>query len=203
MNAEFVQAKYPEFYPVFIGYPEDIMRADAVRYLIMHSIGGMYLDLDYEMLKRFDLDEHALVLPHNRQERFGDRFDGLGNCIFASEPNHPFWDAAIAELHKPRLGKTLDDPRIQPYIEPMATEVEATTGPGFLTRMYHENREYLRDALLPNRNCFTANPQEPKAVRENTKWKRCLRHSSLPRNLAHMRIGPAGRTRTDGRQAPA
>lgn len=39
------------------------MRADAIRYLLLYQLGGLYLDLDYEMLSPFDLRHHAVVLP--------------------------------------------------------------------------------------------------------------------------------------------
>ena len=42
------------------------MRADVIRYLIMYKIGGVYLDLDYEVLKPFEFGDHKLILPLNR-----------------------------------------------------------------------------------------------------------------------------------------
>src|SRR5690349_8393884 len=65
-NDIFVKTHFPEFYPVFKGFSREIMRADVIRYLIMYKLGGVYLDLDYEVLAPFDFGAHALVLPLNR-----------------------------------------------------------------------------------------------------------------------------------------
>lgn len=66
-----MQSEFPEFYSVYNGLPKSICRADVIRYLIMFKIGGLYLDLDYEMLKPFDLLDHAVVLPFSRQKDAG------------------------------------------------------------------------------------------------------------------------------------
>ena len=59
-NDAFVRAEFPDFYPIFAGFPKGIMRADVIRYLLMDRLGGLYLDLDYEVLRPFDrLDEDA------------------------------------------------------------------------------------------------------------------------------------------------
>lgn len=118
-NLAFVAKEYPDFLRVFQGLPKNIMRADVIRYLLMYRLGGLYMDLDYEMLKPFDLVEHDIVLPweggHDVEHRL------ICNSIFASAPGHPFWKMAIDDLaaHPPNG----DGP------------VEAATGPGFLTRI--------------------------------------------------------------------
>ena len=161
MNDEFVQSNFPEFYPIFQNYPENIMRADVIRYLIMDKMGGLYLDLDYEMLQPFDLIDKAVVLPWNRQLRLNNPYDGVGNCFFASEPHHPFWEIVIKELSKPQIENVLDDPAIQAYITKKTTAIEATTGPNFLTKVYHEHKEELKDIFLPPRELF--HPETPRS----------------------------------------
>lgn len=143
-NDAFVTTEYPDFLPIFRAFPRGIMRADVIRYLIMYRIGGLYLDLDYEMLKPFDLLEHRLVLPWNRNKAFGDAYDGIGNCIFASEPGHEFWKLVIDDLtEKPPLGPNVD--------------VEASTGPAYLTRLFGEKVSGTvleRTMYLPTRKYF-------------------------------------------------
>src|SRR5690554_3050667 len=97
-NEDFVRTEYPEFYDIYMGFSRNIMRADVIRYLIMYRVGGVYLDLDYEMLVPFDFGEHQLILPKNRSKSYGDPEDELGNCIFASVPGHPFWRDVIDDL---------------------------------------------------------------------------------------------------------
>ena len=90
-NETFVKENFPDFYQVYQGFSKAIMRADVIRYLLMYKLGGVYLDLDYEVLKPFDFESHQLVLPKNRSKSFGDSQDSIGNCFFASEPQHIFW----------------------------------------------------------------------------------------------------------------
>ena len=95
---EFVSHKFPALYPSFARYRYNIMRADVIRYLLMFEIGGLYLDLDYELLVPFDVDQAPVVLPRERSIAFGDGYEGIGNAFFASIPRHPFWHDVIEEL---------------------------------------------------------------------------------------------------------
>lgn len=139
-NDAFVKKEFPEFYPVFEGFSKNIMRADVIRYLIMYKIGGLYLDLDYEMLKPFQYTDKELVLPFSRKIALGDKRDLLGNCIFASAPHHIFWKNMIDDLQK-------NPPLVKHYME-----VLGATGPFFLTRIFEEGS--YSDAFLPDRILF-------------------------------------------------
>ena len=136
-NDRLVKQEFPAFYDIFTGFSKNIMRADVIRYLIMYKIGGVYLDLDYEMLKPFDFDDHAVVLPMNRSVSFGDPEDAIGNCIFASIPNHQFWKDVI------------DDLQGNPPIVTDYPQVIDATGPGLLTRIFF-SKEYP-DVYTPER----------------------------------------------------
>ncbi|HQM28620.1 MAG TPA: glycosyltransferase [Syntrophales bacterium] len=154
-NLTFVKQYFQDFYSTYISLPSNIMRADMIRYFIMYRIGGIYLDLDYEMLKPFDLLDYGLVLPYNRSKSFGDAYDGFGNCIFGSAPGHPFWKYVIDDFKVPRnygeFFKTLLD---KPYI-PKDTPLEiAITGPGLLTRIFYSYQDKLQDYILPEREVF-------------------------------------------------
>jgi len=124
-NLAFVKQEYPDLLDRYVGMALPIMRADVIRYLIMDKIGGLYLDLDYEMIKPFDLTEHPLVLPYSRTVDDGADCDMVGNCIFASCPGHPFWKIVIEDIQKNPPPATVD------------VEVEASTGPIFLTRLFN------------------------------------------------------------------
>lgn len=143
---DFVKTEFPDFYPVFSGLPKHIMRVDVIRYLIMYKIGGLYLDLDYEFIKPFDLTQYSLVLPRNRSLASGDPFDGIGNCIFASEPKHIFWKDVIDDLQK-------HPPQISHYID-----VLDTTGPAYLTKIFYAKN--YSGVYVPERMYF--HPPTPK-----------------------------------------
>lgn len=148
-NDDFVKEHYPDFYPVFKGFQKNIMRADVIRYLIMDKIGGVYLDLDYEMLSPFDFGDESLVLPKNRSLAFGDNRDALGNCVFASEAGHPFWKDVIKDLSD-------NPPVVNDY-----NEVIGATGPQLLTRVFYDNQ--YDDFHLPER--LEYHPPTPKNKR--------------------------------------
>lgn len=120
-NRAFVRSEMPWLLKTFDDMPRPIMRADLIRYVIMFSIGGLYLDIDYEMLKPFDLWEKGCVLPYNRNRSAGDRFDGIGNCIFASAPGNPLWIGLVKAIQARA-----------PFSEDV--DVEAETGPEFINR---------------------------------------------------------------------
>lgn len=140
-NLAFVETEYPEYLDLFINLPKNIMRADVIRYLIMYRIGGLYLDLDYEMLRPFEFLDYAMVLPLNTSKATGDSDDGVGNCIFASEPNHPFWMTVMQTLmDKPPLAKDID--------------VESSTGPAFLSEVFFSSDKIQKNIFTPSREIF-------------------------------------------------
>lgn len=154
-NTLFVKEEFPDFYPIFQGFSRGIMRADVIRYLIMYKIGGVYLDLDYEMLKEFDFTDKTLVLPKNRSIAYGDPKDEIGNCIFASTPKHAFWSDVIQELQS-------NPPKVNDY-----EQIVDATGPGLLTRVF-ENHKY-KDVDLPDRMVY--HPPSPNNKRDIRKIK--------------------------------
>jgi len=195
-NLELVRNHYPDFLKIYTELPKNIMRADAIRYLIMDHIGGVYLDLDYEMFKPFDLLDYDLVLPLNRSTDFGDSYDSYGNCIFGSSPGYAFWKYAIDDLMVPRdyeaYFKTLKN---KPYVLRNTKLEEAITGPAFLTRIFLEKKDSLSDYLLPPREMF--HPVNSDRNRENIKLltegktygiHHCVgtwRNKSIPKKVLH------------------
>lgn len=152
-NLRLIEAEYPELKAVYTGLPRGIMRADMIRYVYMHRFGGLYLDLDYEFLKPFDLLDKRLVLPRESDDE-APLF--LGNCIFASEAGHPYWRAVLDSLRtKPPLN--LGD-----YPE---QDILNGTGPGFLTRVWLHEYSGPRDGVdLPPRAAF--HPPRPATLSE-------------------------------------
>ncbi|MBA6438272.1 glycosyltransferase [Streptomyces sp. GMR22] len=127
-NRAFLAARYPWFLPVYDGYPEPIMRADAVRYFLLDHFGGVYADLDFEALRPLDglLEGRELVLglePEEHTRLLCARRAGLprvvGNAFLASRPGHPFW----AHVHRELVGA---------HTAPSPLDA---TGPFFLTRV--------------------------------------------------------------------
>jgi inositol phosphorylceramide mannosyltransferase catalytic subunit len=154
-NLQLVQQHYPHLLAIYTGLPRNIMRADMIRYLIMDHVGGLYLDLDYEMLKPFDLSSSGLVLPYNRQVRAGDTNDSFGNCIFASAAGHQFWKYVIKAVenitdYESYYRDLTKSGSITKYI----SLEEAITGPELLTRVFNTHKKSLQDYILPEREKF-------------------------------------------------
>ena len=69
------QEHYPWFLPTYQSYPYAIQRVDVLRYFLLHSLGGVYIDLDMGC-RRFDRDRfHAAsvtgitIVQDRRQSR--------------------------------------------------------------------------------------------------------------------------------------
>jgi len=120
----FIKISFPDYYNKFIELPRMIMKIDMLRYFLMYKFGGIYADLDYKFVKKFDLLDYKIVLPISRVKN-DNKMDCLGNCIFASEPNHPFWKMVIDELLGFKLKNVITD-----------NDVIHITGPVFLTNIY-------------------------------------------------------------------
>lgn len=156
-NDEFVKNEYPDFIDLFRGFSRGIMRADVIRYLIMYKVGGVYLDLDYEVLKPFNFDFKELVLPLNRSLQNGNAQDELGNCIFASVPGHRFWLDVINEL------------KINPPIVSNYDQIVHATGPGLLTKVYKAN--HYQNIYTPERLLYhppsPSNKKDVERIKKN------------------------------------
>ena len=142
---QFIFRYFRWFLPYFERYSSDVMRADAFRYILLYSYGGIYADLDYECYRSF----YPLVL--GTELLLGWEWEGtpdeamgmfsidnlliakewfgygntLGNAIMASCPRHPLWLAVINELIKQHPGSSSQANR----------SIWNLTGPAFLTQV--------------------------------------------------------------------
>ena len=164
-NDEFVKTNFPDFYNVFNNFSRGIMRADVIRYLIMYKIGGVYLDLDYEVLKPFEFGDHKLILPLNRSLKFGDKENTIGNCFFASIPNHKFWADVIYDLQH-------NTPVVSDY-----SQIVQATGPRLLNRIYSRNK--YKDIYLPERLLY--HPPSP----NNQKQINTIKNNGVSLGIHH------------------
>lgn len=143
-----IKTNFPSYYDAFMALPRMIMKIDMFRYFLMYKYGGLYVDMDYIMFKRFDmLDVCAkVILPCNREETDG-KHRCIGNCIFASEPNHPFWKMVIDTLFTDKREKFRTN-----------EDVFHGTGPEFLYKMMKlwmkENHQLASEIYIPGKFVF-------------------------------------------------
>ena len=122
-----MKTEFPEYYDKFNELPRMIMKIDMFRYFLMYKYGGLYTDMDYLMFNNFDMLNEKVVIPTNR-DLDNNRLTSLGNCIFASVPNHPFWKSLIDTLF------TIDRKNL-PFSG--FDNVIKSTGPMFVFNMYN------------------------------------------------------------------
>lgn len=153
---------FPEYYDKFNELPRMIMKIDMFRYFLMYKYGGLYTDMDYLMFRRFDFLNERVVLPLNREEANGV---GLGNCIFASEPNHPFWKSLIDTLF------TIDRKKLNYKIDKNIDSNRLGTGPCFVTNMWKEYSKSNNDICNPKKHLFhpesTTNKEQIERLKKN------------------------------------
>lgn len=94
-NERLIAEHCPEFLPYVRGAMPPILRVDLARLAYLHVYGGVYADLDYELLRPIDclLDtRHAVVArEHGGIGRVMRGRDFIINALMASPPGHPLW----------------------------------------------------------------------------------------------------------------
>jgi mannosyltransferase OCH1-like enzyme len=142
-----MKIEFQEYYDKFNELPRMIMKIDMFRYFLMYKYGGLYADMDYLMFKPFDLLNYNVVIPTNRDLDKDDKLTNLGNCIFASKPNHKFWKSLMDTLF------TIDRKSL-PFSG--FDDVINSTGPMFVYNKYNEYNEYneKEDIHIPERMQF-------------------------------------------------
>ena len=100
-NRNYIENKYPEFLNIYDSYPHNIQRADAIRYFLLKDFGGIYCDLDIEILGSlnpyFDNAEGDVFLVQS------GNVPVYTNSFMAGKPGAPFWNEVIERLKKPQL----------------------------------------------------------------------------------------------------
>ena len=107
------EALIAEYYPAFLDYvcraTPTILRVDLVRMAYLHRHGGVYADLDYEVLRPLDdLLDTAHAIVGRERGGIGSAMRGrdyIINALMASPPGHPLWLEAMHGMlraHRPR-----------------------------------------------------------------------------------------------------
>ena len=141
----FVHMICADFKPYYYAFPHNVQRWDAIRYLILYHIGGMYVDLDYECFESFDevlsrqdcyiVTEPAIHAKYNGLDVM------LSNALMAAAPGSKFISRIISEL------KTQDQASFTDF--EIYKTVLNTTGPLMLSRVYESLKTKEEVSLLP------------------------------------------------------
>jgi mannosyltransferase OCH1-like enzyme len=148
MNRSFIEENYPEFLNKYNNYPREIQRVDAFRYFLLHKIGGIYIDIDFECLNNISplLAEKGCVIGKEPQQH-SDRFFKemiLCNAFMASTPGNDFMRFVCNKIMSYPSKETVTQ-----------KEVLESTGPFILTDAFikYKHKENIRilepDVLYP------------------------------------------------------
>jgi len=145
MNA-FVRDFYPSYRDIYSSFQYNIQRWDAIRYLILHQVGGMYVDFDAECLKPHDgLFTGQTCCFALEPESHGLRYKKpiVGNALMACVPEHPFMQKLIETVfsYVPK--------RVRHSHEQRFMEIMTTTGPLAVTAVYETYTEKEQVFLIP------------------------------------------------------
>jgi mannosyltransferase OCH1-like enzyme len=138
-----MRSKHPRLYPVFVGMNRHIMRIDVFRYVLMHDIGGLYCDLDYEFVRPYDYGDASIVFSLEFDVTFGDPQDQVANYFFASVPGHALWRDVLDDLrqHPPHAAESID--------------VCLVTGPWYLSGKFFQDQRRFEGVRLTAKPVFS------------------------------------------------
>lgn len=108
---EFIQMKMPEYYGTFCGLSGKIQQIDFFRYLAIYYYGGVYLDLDIDLVRGLDDFigiEYQCAFPIEVKDA-GDHILAsqgvslIGNYAFYAPKGHPFLKKIIDNIVTQRI----------------------------------------------------------------------------------------------------
>jgi hypothetical protein len=142
---DLIRRRLPTLLPVYDAYPTAIQRADMFRVVVIYLSGGVYLDLDVELLTPLDpLLDHACVLAEEKtlsvaeaQARGHAETLRIANYMFGAAPRHPFWlDVLEAMVERADRPISTDD------------DILESTGPGLFSSVFAQVREAHPDLVV-------------------------------------------------------
>lgn len=153
---EFVHTVCPDFEPFYRAFPHNVQRWDAIRYLILYHIGGMYVDLDYECFRSFDAVLSGRDCYIATEPALHARYNGipvmLSNALMTAAPGDKFMAAVIAELKTQASEAFAGEETYKIILQ--------TTGPLMLTRVYESLASKTGVTLFPDELFMPLTPKE-------------------------------------------
>jgi mannosyltransferase OCH1-like enzyme len=161
---DFIHEFYPHYWNIFQNFQYDTQRLDAIRYLILDKMGGMYADFDTECLKPhdellagrtccFSMEPESHRVHYNKNILFN-------NALMACIPKHPFMKKIVETVFSyiPKNEKHSDEQRIE--------EILTITGPFALIDIYESYPLKEQIFLIPAKYVSPYNILESKLIRQ-------------------------------------
>lgn len=144
MMHDFLETTCPEFSEYYFAYPFNVQRWDAIRYLILYHIGGLYVDFDYECIRPLDVllcgSTCCMGMEPTINSKIFNKSLIVGNALMASKPQHPYMAAIIEDM---KSNFHVD------YGKNDSMQIMETTGPFMVTRVYEQFKKKKEVTLLP------------------------------------------------------
>jgi len=104
----FMEREFPELVTLYLGYPQNIQRADLFRYCVIWKEGGIYADIDTDCCSSLTpLERESRIVVCEEPRSHGETGEVPRgqlplhfNGVFASPSGHPFWPFLINKLKR-------------------------------------------------------------------------------------------------------
>ena len=165
----FVRDYFPDFSGTYYNYCHPVQRWDAIRYLILYKMGGMYVDFDYECINAFDncIENHESCYfplePEAHCRMFGKTVY-FNNALMLTPANHPFFERIITHLQTASIN----------YTGNKIYDVLYSTGPLMLTNLYEAYDDKTTISFLPAELVSPLSTTEVRSIIHNTADKEKL-----------------------------
>lgn len=181
----FIHTHYSQYAETYYRFPYHVQRWDAIRFLILAKMGGMYVDFDYESIEPMDeLVRNKTCCfamePESHCRAIGKRL-AFNNALMLSIPGHPFMQKIIEAVFSESRQKSVmavaaaySDKKLKKnHI------VLHTTGPRVLMELYEQlpEKEKSDIYLIPDKYVTPLDVHQVRtAVQgvENEEFERCL-----------------------------
>ncbi len=148
-QAAAVRRIFPHLSDRFDAIPFGVARSDIARYALLYEYGGMYLDIDYKLLRAFDEDLRSarVLLPielyeQNSHDRYREFV--IGNSLLGSTPKQQFWYDLVEYIFA----------KHSPDLMTSEHEIVGKTGPVALTDFYLDAFAEKSEVTLAAKNLF-------------------------------------------------
>jgi len=156
----FLDECFPELRELYHAFYYDIQRWDAIRYLILYKIGGMYVDFDYECIENVDplLEGKtcAFAMEPDMHTALLNKTKMFNNALMASVPSHLFLEKVIEKVFSTQTLQSDTSNKMRCVLQ--------TTGPWMLGDLYDEFEDKNSIYLVPAKFVSPFTKKEVNAV---------------------------------------
>jgi mannosyltransferase OCH1-like enzyme len=106
---DFMKSTKMEYYQTFLNLSDKIQQIDFFRYVAIYYYGGLYLDLDIDIVAAFDdIDYNKCIFPIETKNPVDEILTSqsislIGNYAFYAPKGHPFLKMIIENIVKQRI----------------------------------------------------------------------------------------------------